>query len=192
MALSLADADGSTRDPHAIAMAFLNMLRSLAALRPVLLALDDIQWLDTASADVLAFAVRRLRQEPVRLLATLRVEPHVNVPLELDRALPEDRLRRLDIGPLSVGALHHLVRARLGVELARPTLHRLRERSGGNPFYALEIARALQRHDDRADLTKEAPLPENLLEFVRARLALPRRRSVLFSPWRCWPIRPGR
>ena len=67
------------------------------------------------------------------------------LPLGLERAFPEERLRRLRLGPLSVGATHRLLRERLGVSFPRPTLVQLHERSGGNPFYALELARALEQ-----------------------------------------------
>ena len=70
------------------------------------------------------------------------------LPLGLARALPEDRLLRIAPRPLSLAALHHLVKSRLGTSLPRPLLARLADASGGNPFYALEMARALAPHGD--------------------------------------------
>jgi predicted ATPase len=60
-ALLRAEPAGDTPEPISIAVAFLGALRSLAASRPLLLAVDDLQWLDAASAAVLTFAARRLK-----------------------------------------------------------------------------------------------------------------------------------
>ena len=80
-----------------------------------------------------------------------------------------DRLR-ITLGPLSVGALHRILRTQLGSAPRRPMLVRLHELAGGNPFYALEIARALQRRGDAA-AGEELPLPARLQDLVAERLA---------------------
>ena len=72
------------------------------------------------------------------------------------------------MGPLSVGALHRLLRDRLDRPFARQTLLRIHERSGGNPFFAFELARVL---DVDVDPARPLPVPETLDELVRARLA---------------------
>jgi 8-oxo-dGTP pyrophosphatase MutT (NUDIX family) len=88
-------------------------------------------------------------------------------PAELERALPADRVERLPVRPLSVGALHRLLRGRVGKPFARQTLLRIHERSGGNPFFALELARVL---DEVPDPLQPLPVPETLEELVRARV----------------------
>jgi DNA-binding CsgD family transcriptional regulator len=75
-----------------------------------------------------------------------------------------------ELSPLSIGALQHLLRAHLGVILPRPTLRRVHETAGGNPFFALEITRAIRRREDDAALG-EVPVPRGLDELVRERLA---------------------
>jgi predicted ATPase len=60
------------RPIRAIALAFLDVLRTLAS-GPIVLAIDDIQWVDAASAQVLQFGLRRLEEEPVAVLATVRI-----------------------------------------------------------------------------------------------------------------------
>ena len=80
--------------------------------------------------------------------------PTPSAPSELEQALGAERVERLPVGPLSVGALHRLLRDRLGRPFARQTLLRIHERSGGNPFFALELARALD-----ADVDPLEPLP---------------------------------
>lgn len=72
MALLLDEPDGPPLDVRALAGAFLGVLRHLAAASPVLAAVDDTQWLDAPSRDVLEFAIRRLPVEPVGLLVSRR------------------------------------------------------------------------------------------------------------------------
>jgi DNA-binding CsgD family transcriptional regulator len=166
------DDEGIRLDSRLVAAAVLASLRALARTGPLLIGIDDAQWLDPASARVLAFCVRRLRHERVDLLATLRTPNAAGVPLGLDRAFADDGFARLELGPLSLGALHHFLRARVGTEFSRPVLIRVHETSGGNPFYALEIARDLVEHGIEGDAV---PIPRSLRELVERRLArLPR------------------
>jgi DNA-binding CsgD family transcriptional regulator len=90
-------------------------------------------------------------------------------PLLLDRALPEERLLRIVPTPLSLGALHHLIESRLGTAPPRPRLIRILEASRGNPFFALEIARALPVGEDHYGLDP-LPVPSSLQELVASRL----------------------
>src|SRR5438477_629493 len=83
----------------------------LALESPVLLAIDDLQWLDRPSAAALRFASRRLREEPVRLVASVRLQADAP-PLPFERDLA-GRLLRVAVGPLSVGALHRIVVSQL-------------------------------------------------------------------------------
>jgi DNA-binding NarL/FixJ family response regulator len=160
VALMLADRPQPPPDRATIAFAFLTALRILARERPVALAVDDVQWLDPPSAELVRFAARRLDAEPVRMLFARRGDGRGPAPLELDRAT------RLVLGPMGLGALHDLLHARLGASLPRPTLRRLHEASGGNAFYALEIGRALV---ERGEPGGRLPVPERLLsERLRA------------------------
>ena len=171
VALLLAEPGNAAHDPRAIGLALLDVLRMLAERQPVVVALDDLQWLDPSSARVLQIALRRLRDEHVGLLATVRTTPDTTVPVELDRAFPADRLARLPIGPLSLGALHHLLRVRVGLDLTRPELVRVQEASAGNPFFALELGRELVRTNSRPTTGKTLPVPESLYELLGGRLA---------------------
>ncbi len=72
VALLLAEPGEDPPDPRAIGVALLDVLRALAEDSPVVVALDDVQWLDPSSAAVLQIAFRRLRDDRVGLLATLR------------------------------------------------------------------------------------------------------------------------
>jgi DNA-binding CsgD family transcriptional regulator len=170
-----------TPDPRAVAVAFLTALRGLAGAGPVLLAVDDLQWLDAASEGVLRFAVRRLRDEPVALLVAQRGADTASVPLALDRALASERFTSIHVGPLALGALHRILHDRLGTAFPRPTLVRLHDASGGNPFFALEMARALERGEFRPLPGGPLPVPPALGELVRDRVAAlpPETREVL-------------
>jgi DNA-binding CsgD family transcriptional regulator len=156
-------------DARTTATAVVGVLTALAADGPVLVAVDDVQWLDPASARTLEFAARRLPPR-LGLLVTRRTDGVDEAPLGLDRALPENLVGRVVPGPLSLAALHHVVRSRLGTSLPRPLLARLAAVSGGNPFFALEIARALAR--DRSDraLGDPLPVPPNLQQLVASRI----------------------
>jgi DNA-binding CsgD family transcriptional regulator len=165
VALLLSEPGAAPPDPRGISTAFLGALRTLARDQPVLVAVDDVQWLDPPSLAVIEYAARRLRDESVALLLTRRLVGD-DEPLALERAVDE-RLRRLTLGPLSLGSLHRLLRERLEVTLPRPLLRRIHQLSGGNPFFALELARAQASEPG-------SQLPETLGTLVRDRLvALP-------------------
>jgi DNA-binding CsgD family transcriptional regulator len=167
-ALLRADADQPT-SPRTTAAALVGVLNALAAGGQVLLAIDDVQWLDAASERALAFAARRLPSR-LGLLLTRRGEGGGEAPLGLGRALPEDRVQWLLPGPLSLAALHQLIKSRLGTSLSRPLLARVTGASGGNPYFTLEIVRALARDPDDRALGDPLPMPQSLLELVAARL----------------------
>ena len=171
VALLLAEPGNESSDPRAIGLALLDVLRMLVEDSPVVVALDDVQWLDTSSAAVLQIALRRLRDERVGLLATLRKMPGIAAPFELERSFSDERLQRLWLGPLSLGALHHLLREQLGLELTRPELARVQETAGGNPFFALELGRELIRTNTRAAAGRTLRVPESLHELLGGRLA---------------------
>jgi len=167
-ALLRAEADEPAQ-ARTVATAFGGVLSSLACGTPVLVAVDDVQWLDPASAGVLAFVARRL-PDRVGLLLTRRGDPLEAVPLGLERALPDGRLERLVPRPLSLGALHHLIHDHLGSAPPRPALARLADASGGNPFLALEIARALAPDWDALAGGGPLPVPRDLQAIARERV----------------------
>jgi DNA-binding CsgD family transcriptional regulator len=173
-ALVLGGDDGPPPDPHAIGVAVLNALRALADAMPVLVAVDDVQWLDPASAAGLTYAARRLRPERIGVLLSCRSGLESSLLAELRRSLPADRVTSLDVGPLDATALYQVVHSQLGVVLPRPRLDEVSEASGGNPFYALEIVRMLQRSGISVDAGQRLPVPESLHALVHDRLlALP-------------------
>src|SRR4249920_1377918 len=171
IALRLVEPGEDALDTHTIGLAILDVLRVLAVQGPVLVALDDVQWIDVSSAGVLQVAFRRLRDESVGVLATLRTAPDATAPFELERTFPEERLERLELHPLSLGAVHSLLEVRLGLELTRPELARVQEATAGNPFFALELARELVRTGTRPARGQPLRVPASLRELLGGRLA---------------------
>jgi DNA-binding CsgD family transcriptional regulator len=153
-------------DRRTIGVALLALLRELAASRPVLLAVDDAQWLDHPSAAALEFVARRLGREPIRVLSSVRL---TDEPAETFDRVAGERRRVVRIGPLSIGALHELIKERLGRSFARPTMIKIGRLSEGNPFYAMELARAIPEvGEPRAG--EPLRVPDDLGKLVRARL----------------------
>jgi DNA-binding CsgD family transcriptional regulator len=173
VALLQRDAGGSDPDPRAIGAGVLGVLRALARDGPLLIAVDDVQWLDAASQSALSFAVRRLQAEPVALLLGRRLDAEAErAPLE--RSWPGERVRALQVGPLTLGAVQRILRERLGNTLPRPVVRRVWQASAGNPFFALEIAQGLRDRVASAAPGQPLPVPKSLARLVRDRVgALP-------------------
>jgi DNA-binding CsgD family transcriptional regulator len=160
----LVEEDPDGFDPRTLGVAVRSALEVLTAEEPVVVAIDDVQWLDPSSASALAFALRRLDKQPILLLLARRVGESP-VMTDLEQAIVADRVERLHVRPLSLGAIHQLLQAHLARTLARPTLLRVYETSGGNPFYALELARVLGAD---VDPMQPLPVPETLEGLVRS------------------------
>ncbi|HVC76880.1 MAG TPA: AAA family ATPase [Candidatus Micrarchaeaceae archaeon] len=153
-------------DERALCAAVLSMLRLISADRPLVVAVDDAQWLDSPSARVLSFAVRRLDAETIGFVAAARVGS-TPVPPRFDLSADPGRHQTIVVGALSVGALHELLKQRTGRSLSRPIMVKIAGVCGGNPFYALEIATALP---DRPLQAGHLPVPDSLTELLVARV----------------------
>ena len=161
-------------DPMAVAVGLRALLVRAAEAGPLLIAVDDLQWLDAATARALAFALRRLDGRRVGVVATLRAPVAAPDPLGLRRALGAEQVAETRLGPLDPAAVGHLIERRLGYAYRRPVLQRVVAVAGGNPMFALEIAHAL---GPAPALAAGAPLPvpESLREIVASRVeGLPR------------------
>lgn len=167
-------------DARAVATAVLSLLSDLSRRAPVLVAVDDAQWLDTPTRAALAFAVRRVEAAPVGVLATLRVE--ADRPPTFVEAIPDGLREEAAVGPLSVASLHAIIRRELDWAPPRPTLVKIETACDGNPFYALEVARELQRVGPLPP-AGPLPVPARVSSVLRRRLErLPARtRSALLA-----------
>lgn len=166
LALLRSAGEGSP-DRVGVARGALSVLRASAAEAPTLVAIDDVQWLDPPSADVLRFVVHRLTDERLGLLVSVRNGGAAS--LELDQAFPGGGLVRLRLESLSFEELEEVVRLHLPVSFTRPTWRALHRISGGNPFFALQLADALERRGGRVPVAG-LPIPETLADAVRERL----------------------
>ncbi|MDT5243342.1 MAG: hypothetical protein QOD36_718 [Mycobacterium sp.] len=156
--------NGSATDQRAVAAAFLSVVEYLAEDGPLLVAIDDMQWIDPSSTHVVAFAARRL-SGPVGILGSVRTDAGGAAGAWLQLPRP-DAVNRIRLSPLGVHDLHAAVSARLRRPFSRPAMGRIHALSGGNPFYAIELARAI---DERAPGV-ETSLPRTLTEVVRERI----------------------
>jgi DNA-binding CsgD family transcriptional regulator len=167
VALQMAQADSEPPERFAVGLACLDVLTALSTTHPVLVAIDDAQWVDAATASVLGFALRRTGGAAQTLLTWRAEQPP---PDALSALAP----RRVDVGPLSAGAIQRLLATQLDMRLPRARLRGIHERSHGNPLYALELARALSAGTWLPGAGGFEP-PLDLAGLVRARLdVLPR------------------
>ena len=166
-ALLLSDASDLSPGMRVVAVAVLGVLRALSRSAPLLLAIDDVQWLDLSSATVLSFALRRLVDEPVGLLLSHRIGPQGEVSNSADLGLTAERLT---IGPVSIGTLQRILQTRLTPTLSRLTLTRLHQATGGNPLICLEMATALQRRGEEPAADEALPVPADVRLLVTDRL----------------------
>jgi DNA-binding CsgD family transcriptional regulator len=164
--------EAHTIDPRAVAAAFVTVIGRLATESPVVIAIDDLQWMDTSSANVVSYAARRL-PPGVAVACTTRTEQAAS---RLQLPSP-DGARRIRLRPLSVGELHQVLSLRLGHSVARPALLRIHEIAGGNPFFALELARELGSQGR----TSELSFPGSLNDLVESRIGRVGARDVLLA-----------
>lgn len=141
-------------------------LRAVARTRPVLIGVDDAQWLDQPTAATLTFVVRRLNGTAARIAVVRRSGVAVELWEELARAVRPDRLR---LDPLGPSELSRILRRVLGWAPAWPRVVRIADLTGGNPLYAVELARALGT--TRSGDEPEAALPDGVADLARSRIA---------------------
>ena len=173
-ALALGDEEGPALDPRTLRVALMNAIRALAETQPVLVAIDDSQWLDDASSAALAYGFRRFRTERIGVLLSRRSGLESVLLNELLHSPAGNERIRVLVGPLEPPDLGRVVQTQLGTSVPRPLLAEVHEASGGSPFYALEIVRMLKRTGVSIEAGQRVPLPESLRDLIHGRvLALP-------------------
>jgi DNA-binding SARP family transcriptional activator len=154
--------------------ALAQLVQWLAAGRTVLIVLDDIHWADDVSLALLSYLGRRLATWPVLVVATARTEEvadHAEAALtELAR---EQRLHRLDLGPLSPEHTTALARSMIapGTDAAEldAVVQHVWRLSEGNPFVVTETLRTLEA--ERAPASPVGPaLPDAVRSMTRSRV----------------------
>ena len=177
VALLRAEPEATPPEPHAISLGFLNLLRALAAQAPLVVAVDDIQSLDSPSAEALAFVARRLAGEPLGFLLARRGDE----PSSFEQALARGTLERLEVGPLSFGAARRVLAERMGLTMSRQQLRRVVAITLGNPLFILELGRALLERG-LPEEGEDIPMPGGIEEMLGTRvgsLAAPLRRLLV-------------
>lgn len=156
-------------DPHAVARAALAALSALARARPMLVAVDDVHWLDPETARVLAFVLPRLGTARVAVVLAARDERAVAA-VDLDaalRSMPGNRGERtIHLATLSLEQTALLIGREAGRPLTRGELHRVHEVSAGNPLFAIELARSLRQSEPGTALD----VPTSLGELIGRRV----------------------
>ena len=178
VALLRAEPTGAGVAPHAIGLGLLNVMRALAAPASVLVAIDDVQWLDRSSAEALAFVARRLGGDRVAFLLARRPGPDSELELAFERAA----VKRLTLGPLSLGAIRRLLSDRLGLTLSRQLVRRVVDSTLGNPLFALELGRVLVEQGV-PEIGEEIPVPDTVEDLLDTRVSglLPSERRLLLA-----------
>lgn len=172
-------------DPHhplegaPVAAAVRTVLLQLAETSPLVVIIDDRQWLDRASEDVLRFAFRRLGGRPIGVAVgrrTIGPDDRPTTPLVEPEA--DDDSTRLALGRLSIASLYRIIEDRLGIRPSRRQLDQIERLSAGNPFYALEIARTIRETPPGGALRLPARAADALRE-VLARMPEPTRLALV-------------
>jgi DNA-binding CsgD family transcriptional regulator len=170
-ALLRVEAAHSPRDERGVSVAFLSVIRLLCAQCAVVLAIDDVHWLDRPTARVIDFALRRLASAPVGVLASARLDARRRSAIDLERSVDSRRCQRVRLEGLSLAALQRVLQAREGAGLPRRLLLKVHELSRGNPFFAIELTHALAGRGEPLAAGEPLPVPETLSELVAGRLA---------------------
>ncbi len=176
VALRLAEPDGEI-DALAVPLALRGLLAHLCEDESVTLIIDDVQWLDQASAGSLGFALRVGSVGLGRLSVLVGTRPDPGAGADLVRELPEPR-RDILLQALEDWAIGRLLRSRLGARWTPPRSAGVARASAGNPFLALMVAQAMQ-----SDLSKWRwsaqdghdpvfPVPPSLAEILGEKVSL--------------------
>ena len=112
---------------------FLQLLEARCRLSPVLVVIEDLHWIDSASEEVLGKLVDS--KAKLRLILLTSRRPEYSPPWS-DRAV----VTKLPLGPLPAGDIRRLIRARLGIDnVPEPLVRQVAEKAEGNPLFAEEI-----------------------------------------------------
>ena len=143
--------EGAPEDPFLIALATLTLLADAATRGPILIVVDDAQWLDRPSADALAFVARRLGEDPLVMVVGLR--DGETSPIEAAG------IAELALEPLSDPDARDMVSS-LAPDLEAPVRDRIVQEAAGNPLALAELSRTIRDDPASADRIPEV-LPLN-------------------------------
>lgn len=165
--------------------AVVGLVRALARRQPLVVVLDDLQWADVASLQLLSFVGARLRDAPLAVVGTYR-------PAEVDHSHPlADTLaalarhqvaRRVELGGLGETEVGALIAATTGAAPGAELAGMVQTRTAGNPFFVAELARLLQSQKELRAEALATAVPAGVRDVVRRRIArLPEQTTALLS-----------
>jgi DNA-binding CsgD family transcriptional regulator len=159
------DDGGPIIEPRAVAAAFLSIIQAVSESTSVIVAIDDVQWVDSSSAFALSFAFRRLTGR-ISVLGTLRTEvPGYDAAPWLQMERP-NAIRRITLPPFTIAETAELLTRRHRRVFSKQAVTQIHDVSRGNPFYAVELGRVM---NDAKAVAAEA-LPNSLSELVGRRI----------------------
>jgi DNA-binding CsgD family transcriptional regulator len=135
---------------------------------PLLLALDDVQWIDPLTGFILRVLPNRLIATPIVWVLATRTVPGGPADQIADAARPDVPVATVDLAPLTEDAVFAVAVDRLGTKPAPSVLRRL-EDAHGNPFLAVELLDGLFESDGTESAATR--IPAGLLDGVRRRMA---------------------
>ncbi|MEV8435039.1 ATP-binding protein [Streptomyces chartreusis] len=150
------DPEGRPADMYGVMHGLYWLTASLAAERPVVLAVDDLQWCDEASLSWLGFLLRRAEGLPVSLLLTLRTEVEPARLDVLDEMADAPSCLTVDVEPLTDHAVRDMLAASLAVAPDAAVVARCMELTGGTPFLVQLLVRELKGRTRDAALDADA------------------------------------
>ena len=149
------------------------LLATISESAPLLIVLDDLQWADSSSCELLAYLVRQLRHQPVLIVGTCRdIELPATHPL---RSVMNDLQREQSIETLTVQPLTDVQIRALISPLPDPVAQRIQARAAGNPFFAEELARNISdtpafASNPSAALDLSATMPDTIAAVLDLRM----------------------
>jgi len=167
--------DADDGGPAAAVDRILAYVRSVCAVAPLVLVIDDMQWADATSALVWERLITATARLPLLLVAAARPEPQSRELSQLRRSVQARQRRPIGLRPLAAADLERLISDLVGSPIGE-NLRALANRTAGNPLYAREMVAALVRSDALRtegsvvdiDATVTVDPPESLLAAVRA------------------------
>jgi DNA-binding SARP family transcriptional activator len=148
------------------------LIAAVSARRPMVLLIDDLQWADVASLDLLGHLAARLPKGTAVVGALRDRAPLPGPPVAHALAVMgrHPGLRRIHLGGFSQAEVAELVRRETGQRPDAVAAHSIHARSGGNAFFVRELARHLRDSGRFAEVALDAGVPDTVLDVVRDRM----------------------
>ncbi|MFE1522254.1 BTAD domain-containing putative transcriptional regulator, partial [[Kitasatospora] papulosa] len=152
-----------------------DLITEAASERPIVLMLDDLQWADTSSLQLLDHVVSRLPPGTavVSAFRDLSPSPRLELVRTLAAASRTTGHRRISVGPLGITEVSELIQLETGIRLAPDVAETIRLRTAGNPFFVQELGRLWAAGGEvTMETVLHSTVPVTVRDVVRDRLAV--------------------